>query len=114
VSATELRISLPQRRVPLSLRGAQVLLFGPLGALQVVAPVVFLSTLHSTSWGKLVGAWAIAMGATGIVTAVRLPRQDAATDRLASVKLTVYHESASLVYFGLTGLTGLLLWAGRR
>jgi hypothetical protein len=125
VSATELRISLPQRRVPFSLRGAQVLLFGPLGALQVVAPVVFLSTLHSTSWGKLVGAWAIAMGATCIVTAVRLPRQDRTTDRLAlavlasevafaSVKLTVYHESASLVFFGLTGLTGLLLWAGRR
>jgi hypothetical protein len=65
------------------------------------------------------------MGATCIVTAVRLPRQDRTTDRLAlavlasevafaSVKLTVYHESASLVFFGLTGLTGLLLWAGRR
>jgi hypothetical protein len=125
MSATELSIPLPRRRVPLSLRGAQALLFGPLGALQVVAPVIFLSTLHSTSWGKLVGAWAIGMGATGIVTAVRLPRQDASTDRLAlamlasevafaTVKLTVYHESASLVFFGLTGVTGLLLWAGRR
>src|SRR4051812_14117227 len=125
MSATELSIPLPRHRVPLSLRGAQALLFGPLGALQVVAPIVFLSTLHSTSWGKLVGAWAIAMGATGILTAVRLPRQDRTTDRLAlavlasqvafaSVKLTVYHESASLVFFGLTGLTGLLIWAGRR
>jgi len=107
-------------RVSLALRGAQVLFLVPLGALQLVAAVVFGVTDDLQGGEYAVGAWAVAMAAAGILVGLRLGRGGAAIRHLAFallagqtafsiVKLAVYHESASFVFFAIIAAAATLL-----
>ena len=107
-------------RVPGTVRAAQVLFLVPLGAFQLVASVVFSITMGLHGAEYLVAAWAILMAAAGVFTGLGLGRGDDRVIRLASgllaaqaafglVKLTVYHESASFVFFAFTVACAVLL-----
>jgi hypothetical protein len=125
VSTTD--VSLPIRtpaRVPLTVRGAQVLFLVPLGSLQLVAAVVFGVTGDLQAAEYAVGAWAVAMAAAGILVGLRLGHGGAAIRRLAFallagqtafsiVKLTVYNESASFVFFAIIAAAAALLTTSR-
>jgi hypothetical protein len=125
MSATE--ISVPIRhsaRVPFAVRGAQALFFIPLGLLQLVAAIVFGITDGVRGGEYAIGAWAATMAATGILVALRLSRGGTGIRRLALallaaqtvfsvVKLTVYHESASFVFFAVIATAAALLSASR-
>jgi len=110
MSTTELVRPALTQRPPLTIRGAQLLLFVPLGLFQLVASIVFSITLGLHSAGDwTVASWAWVMSASCAVTALRLGRQEAVVLRTALlllaaqagfsvVKLAVYHESASFVF----------------
>ena len=111
------------RRVPGTVWGAQALMLLPLGALQLIAAVAFSI---SQGWhgprDVIVALWVLLMSPACIAVAVRLGRPQrsvltAALVLLASqtgfafVKLTCYHESASLVFFAFIAVTAGLLAA---
>ena len=92
----------------------------PLGALQLVAAIVFGITDGVQGGEYAIGAWAATMAVAGIFVALRLSRGGNAIRRLAFallagqtafsiVKLTVYHESASFVFFAIIATTAALL-----
>jgi len=124
MSATEIAIPLERpARVPAAVRGVQALFLIPLGLLQVVAAIVFSITdddVHGYEYA--IGAWAVAMGAAGILVAFRISRGDLGIRRLALallaaqtafsiVKLTVYHEPP--VFFAVIAAAAVLLYASR-
>jgi hypothetical protein len=107
--------------VPGTVRGAQALMLLPLGVLQLVAAIAFSI---SEGWhgprDVIVALWVLVMAPTCIVVATRLgrPQRSVLTAALALlacqtgfalVKLTCYHESASLVFFGFIAVTAGLL-----
>jgi hypothetical protein len=108
------------RRIWPALRSAQALLLLPLGALQLLAVLVFGVTGDLSATGYLVAAWAAAMAVAGIALGLVLPWR---TERIreavrvlllaqvafAALKLTVYGEPAALVFLAVAGLTGLLV-----
>ena len=110
-----------RRRVPLSVRGAQLMFLVPLGTFQLAASTYFLTTLGVDGpLDVLVGAWAVAMSAAGAVTGLVLGRGRLRTLRVAlgllaaqtafgTIKLTVYGESASFVFFGFVVVAAALL-----
>ena len=108
-------------RVPISVRGAQLVLLLPLGLLQAVAVIAFSISLgwHGPR-DATVALWAAVMAPCCAVTAVALTRRRllalraalvllAAQAGFSTVKLAVYHESASFVFFGFVALTAGLL-----
>lgn len=111
----------PVGRVPVAVRGAQALLLLPLGALQFVAASAFLiadGAHGARDW--FVAAWVLLMAPTCVVMALRLGRRRAGSLRAAlalltaesafsAVKLTVYHESAALVFFAFIAACAALL-----
>ena len=114
------------RRVPISLRLAQALLFLPLGLFQLGAYIAFTSTegVHGAKdW--LVALWLPPMALACAFVALRLGR-DARMARVALalltaqaafcfVKLTAYHESAAYVFFGFViAAAGLLVLPASR
>ena len=118
------QLGIPAPRVPPSIRAAQAIFLVPLGALQLVAAIAFSISdgLHGAQYA--VAAWAVAMGAAGVVVGLRLGAGGAATRRAAFallagqtafslVKLTVYGESASFVFLGLTAAAAILLLVRR-
>lgn len=113
------------RRTPWALRGAQFLLAVPLGAFQLIASIVFTFTLGITRWWEvLIVAWAWSMSSCCLAIGVRLARSErmyrlagfalAAQLAFATVKLTVYHESASFVFGGFVLAAAALLALSRR
>jgi hypothetical protein len=109
----------PRRLWP-ALRGAQALLLLPLGALQLLAVLVFSVRGDLSTAGYLVAAWAASMAIAGIalslVLAWRTERIRSAVHVLllcqvafAALKLTVYGEPAGLVFLAVAGLTWLLV-----
>ncbi len=109
------------QRVPAAVRGAQALLLLPLGALQFVAAAAFLIADGVHGAGDCaVAAWVLLMAPCSVAIAIRLGRRRAtlrtallllaAESAFSAVKLTVYHESASLVFFGfIAACAGLLV-----
>jgi hypothetical protein len=106
-------------------RVAQFLLGIPLGLFQLAAVIGFTvtdPTIAGADW--LVVAWGLAMSAACAVLATRIYRSDrarriafallAAQALFSAVKLTVYHESASLVFLSVVVVTGALLAAYHR
>jgi hypothetical protein len=114
-------------RVPAAVRAAQALLMGPLGALQFIAAATFVVSLgvHSVR-DCVVAAWVLLMAPCCVLVGLRLGRRQphllriallllAAQGGFAAVKLFVYHESMSFVFFGLTAAcAGLLMLPGSR
>jgi hypothetical protein len=109
-----------RERVPVAVRGAQLLFLVPLGALQLVACLVFTITLPLTGAEYLVSGWAIVMSTAGIAIGLRLGRGGAWTLRVglallaaqtafSVLKLTVYGESTSYVFFGFIAACAALL-----
>ena len=109
-------------RVPIAVRGAQALLLLPLGALQLVAATAFLITdgVHGVR-DCLVAAWVLLMAPCCVLLALQLGRRQAgllraalllltAESALTVVKLTVYDESAALVFLAfIAACAGLLV-----
>ena len=113
------------RRAPWARRGAQLLLAVPLGCFQLVASIAFtVADGVKNPWQGLIVAWAWSMSVTCIVVGVRLARSDrmrrlaagalAAQLGFCTVKLTVYHESASFVFGGIVLAAAALLALSRR
>nr|BFE59334.1 hypothetical protein GCM10020063_038600 [Dactylosporangium thailandense] len=116
-----------RRRVPIAVRGAQLLLLVPLGAFQLVATIAFSIIMPLAGKDYIAAVWAPVMALACIVTALRLGRGSARTLRTALallaaqtafglLKLIAFGESASLVFLAVTALcAGLLaLPASRR
>ena len=108
-------------RVPFAVRGAQALLVLPLGLVQLVATIAFSISLGLHGAGDWsVAIWCPIMAAACVVTGARLGRRRPVLLRTAlgllgaqaafsTVKLTVYHEAASLVFFGFVAAAAVLL-----
>ncbi|OHV28772.1 MULTISPECIES: hypothetical protein [Pseudofrankia] len=107
-------------RVPGTIRAAQALFLVPLGLFQLAASIGFSVTTSLSDAEYLVAGWAMLMAATGVVAGLRLGRGGDKVARLAAgllaaqtafglVKLTVYHESASFVFFAFTAACATLL-----
>ncbi|GAA2376016.1 hypothetical protein [Dactylosporangium salmoneum] len=116
-----------RRRVPIAVRGAQLLLLVPLGAFQLVATIVFSIVMPLHGKDYIAAGWAPVMALACIVTALRLGRGSARTLRTALIllaaqtafcllKLIAFGESAALVFLAVTAAcAGLLaLPAARR
>ncbi|MEV4511760.1 hypothetical protein AB0K00_22650 [Dactylosporangium sp. NPDC049525] len=115
------------RRVPIAVRGAQLLLLVPLGAFQLVATIVFSIITPLSGKDYIAAVWAPVMALACIVTALRLGRGSARTVRTVLVllgaqtafgllKLIAFGESAALVFLAVTAVcAGLVaLPASRR
>jgi hypothetical protein len=126
-TASSEHITAVRSRVPRTVRGAQFLLLVPLGAFQLVATIAFSIAMPLSGKDYLPAIWAPIMASACIVTALRLGRGGArvrtaawvllaAQTAFSLLKLTVYGESASLVFLALTAAcAGLLaLPASRR
>jgi len=115
-------------RMPVAVRAAQALLLLPLGILQLIAATAFLVAdgVHGAR-DIVVAAWVLIMAPCCTALALRLGRRRATLLRTAlvllavesafsTVKLTVYHESASLVFFAVIATCAglLVLPASRR
>ena len=111
--------------VPLAIRGAQALFLIPLGFLQLAAAIIFSITDGVKGGQYAIGAWALTMATAGTLLAPRLGRHDRRIRRLAltllalqtafsTVKLTIYHESASFVFFAIIATALALLLSGWR
>lgn len=123
MTTTELVRPAATRRVPPTVRGAQLLLLVPLGLLQLVASIAFSINLGLHGAGDwTVASWAWVMSAACAGTALRLGRRDAVGLRAALallaaqagfsiVKLAVYHESASFVFMAFVVTAAALLVA---
>jgi hypothetical protein len=109
-----------RRRRWLALRGAQALLLLPLGVLQLAAVVAFTATSEMSGGSYAIAVWAASMDVAGVVLALLLPRRTRRVRRgvralllaqlgFSLVKLTVYGETASLVFIALTALAWLLV-----
>ena len=120
-------IEIPRRRpVWLALRGAQLMLLLPLGALQLAAVVAFTTTADEmTTAAWVVAGAAVALDVAAIVLAFLLPRRTFLTRDAASmliraqvvlslVKLIGYGDVAALVFVVPVGFTWLLLWIDER
>jgi len=116
-----------RRRMPATVRGAQLLMLVPLGAFQLVATIAFSMAMPLSGKDYLPAIWAPIMATAGIVTALRLGRGTAVLRRVALallvaqtafslLKLLAFGESASLVFLAITAAcAGLLaLPASRR
>ncbi|WP_433618665.1 hypothetical protein ACQP2P_21850 [Dactylosporangium sp. CA-139114] len=116
-----------RRRVPIAVRGAQLLLLLPLGAFQLVATIVFSIITPLAGKDYIAVVWAPVMALGCIVTALRLGRGPAwalrtalallaAQTAFSLLKLIAFDESASLVFLAVTVVcAGLLaLPASRR
>ena len=108
------------RRIWPALRGAQTLLILPLGALQLLAVLVFSVSGDLSAAGYLVAAWAASMAIAGVALGLVLPwRTERIRDAVrvlllcqiafTAVKLTVYGEPAGLVFLAVAALTWLLV-----
>jgi hypothetical protein len=104
----------------MSIRGAQFLLLLPLGALQLVATIVFSITEHLAPGEYVLAVWAPLMAIACIITAWRLARGRLRTLRTALlllaaqtafslINLTVEHESAPLVVLAIIAACAALL-----
>lgn len=114
-------------RTPAAVRVAQALLLLPLGILQFVAATAFLIAdgVHGAG-DVVVAAWVLVMAPCCIALALRLGRRRAnllrtalllltAESAFSVVKLAVYHESASLVFFAfIAACAGLLVLPASR
>jgi hypothetical protein len=108
-------------RVPLAVRGAQALLLLPLGLVQLVATIAFSISLGLHGAGDWsVAIWCPIMASACITTGVQLGRRRpvllrvtlgllAAQAAFSTVKLAVYHEAASLVFFAFIAAAAALL-----
>ncbi|WP_238008481.1 hypothetical protein KZZ52_32250 [Dactylosporangium sp. AC04546] len=115
-----------RRRVPITVRLAQLLLLVPLGAFQLVASIAFSLTMPMSGRDYAVAAWAVLMSLACVGTALRLGRGGralrvalallGAQTAFSLVKLIVFGESASLVFLAVVAAgAGLLaLPASRR
>ncbi len=116
-----------RRKMPASVRGAQLLMLVPLGAFQLVATIVFSIAMPLSGKDYLPAVWAPIMATACIVTALRLGRGTAVLLRVALallaaqtafslLKLLAFGESASLIFLAITAAcAGLLaLPASRR
>jgi hypothetical protein len=117
-----------RRKVPATVRVAQLLMLIPLGAFQLVATIVFLIILPVSGGGDLfVAIWAPIMELACVITALRMGRGGprirtvalvllAIQTAFGVVKLVVYGESASFIFLGFIAVcAGLLaLPASRR
>ncbi|MET7401806.1 hypothetical protein ABZS66_50830 [Dactylosporangium sp. NPDC005572] len=124
-TATEAPVA-TRKRVPIPVRAAQLVLLVPLGAFQLAATVGFSLTTPMSGRDYAVAAWAVLMSLAGIVTGLRLARGGrapraalallAAQTAFSLVKLTVFDESASLVFLAIVAVcAGLVaLPASRR
>jgi hypothetical protein len=106
-------------------RTAQILLGIPLGLFQLAAVIGFTitdSTIAGADW--LVVVWGIVMSTACAVLAVRVYRSArarriafavlAAQALFSAVKLGIYHESASFVFFAIIAVTVVMLGAYHR
>jgi hypothetical protein len=109
-----------RRRVPVAVRGAQLLLLVPLGAFQFVATIVFSIMLPLAGKDYIAVIWAPIMAAACVVTALRLGRGSTRTLRTALallaaqtafglLKLIAFGESAALVFLAITAVCAGLL-----
>ncbi|MEV6923440.1 hypothetical protein AB0M46_02840 [Dactylosporangium sp. NPDC051485] len=115
-----------RRRVPIAVRGAQLLLLVPLGAFQLVATIAFSIIMPLSGKDYIAAAWAPVMALACIVTALRLGRGAPRTLRTALVllaaqtafgllKLIAFGETAALVFLAVTAAcAGLLALPGAR
>jgi len=107
--------------IPPAVRAAQVLLFLPLGAFQLVAAIVFSATepLNGVR-DHAVATWVIAMSAASVFVSLQLTRRrtwvwSTALGLLVAqflfnvVKLTVYQESGPWVFLLIVAATAMLL-----
>lgn len=127
MTTTEVAPSHATNRVPVTVRAAQVLLLLPLGMLQFVAATAFIIAdgVHGPR-DCIVAAWVLVMAPCSAVLALRLGRPQArllqvsllllaAQSAFSVVKLAVYHESASLVFFAfIAACVGLLVLPASR
>jgi hypothetical protein len=106
-------------------RIAQFLLGIPLGLFQLAAVIGFsvtASTISSAGW--LIGVWGLVMSTSCAVLALRVYRSArarqiafvllAAQALFSLVKLTVYHESAALVFLAVIAATTAALFVYNR
>ncbi|GGM48372.1 hypothetical protein ACFFX1_45175 [Dactylosporangium sucinum] len=108
-----------RKRVPVAVRIAQFVLLVPLGAFQLVASVAFSLTMPMSGRDYAVAAWAVLMSLACVVTGLRLGRGGralrgalgllAAQTAFSLVKLTVFGESASLVFLAVVAVGAGLL-----
>jgi hypothetical protein len=126
MSAAEIPASVPKpTSVAPAVRAAQAIFLVPFGALQLVAARAFSFADGPHGAQYAVAAWAVAMAAAGIAVGIRLgsggvAARGAAFALLAGqtafslVKLTVYHESGSLVFLACGAAAAVLPLTARR
>ncbi|ADP84724.1 hypothetical protein [Pseudofrankia inefficax] len=107
--------------VPRTVRAAQGLLLVPLGAFQLVASITFSISLGLHGVGEYaVAGWVYAMSSACFAAGLRLGRGGRRRLRavlgllvaevgFSAVKLAVFHESASFVFFAFTAACAALL-----